>query len=46
MLGSTNIADYPHNIPAIRSYTDNYVKQSLVAGENLENIGLAGIRPD
>ena len=36
LLGSTNIADYPHNIPAIRSYTDNYVKQSLIAGENLE----------
>ena len=42
LLGSTNIADYPHNIPAIRSYTDNYVKQSLIAGENLENTGLAG----
>ena len=42
LLGSTNVADYPHHIPAIRSYTDNYVKQSLIAGENLENIGLAG----
>lgn len=42
LLGSTNIAHYPHNIPAIRSYTDNYVRQSLVAGENLENIGLVG----
>lgn len=42
LLGSTNVADYPHNVPAIRSYTDNYVKQSLIAGENLENIGLVG----
>jgi polygalacturonase len=42
LLGSTNIADYPHNIPAIRSYTDNYVKQSLIAGEDLENTGLTG----
>lgn len=42
LLGSTNIAHYPHNIPAIRSYTDSYVKQSLIAGENLENIGITG----
>ncbi|MEK7707244.1 MAG: glycosyl hydrolase family 28 protein [Verrucomicrobiota bacterium] len=42
LLGSTNVSDYPHNIPAIRSYTDNYVKQSLIAGENLENVGLVG----
>jgi polygalacturonase len=42
LLGSTNVAHYPHNIPAIRSYTDNYVKQSLIAGENLENVGLVG----
>ncbi|MBI5393975.1 MAG: glycoside hydrolase [Verrucomicrobia bacterium] len=42
LLGSTNISHYPDNIPAIRSYTDNYVKQSLIAGENLENIGLVG----
>jgi len=42
LLGSTNILDYPPHVPAIRSYTDNYVKQSLIAGENLENVGLAG----
>ncbi|MCX6910288.1 MAG: glycoside hydrolase family 28 protein [Verrucomicrobia bacterium] len=42
LLGSTNIAHYPHNIPAIRSYTDYYVKQSLIAGENLENVALVG----
>jgi len=42
LLGSTNISHYPNNIPSIRSYTDNYVKQSLIAGENLENVGLVG----
>lgn len=42
LLGSTNVNDYPHNIPALRSYTDNYVKQSLIAGENLEHVGLVG----
>jgi polygalacturonase len=42
LLGSTNILHYPHRIPAIRSYTDTYVKQSLIVGEDLEDIGLAG----
>lgn len=42
LLGSTNVGDYPHHIPAIRSYTDNYVKQSLIVGENLEQVGLIG----
>jgi hypothetical protein len=41
-LGSTNIAHYPHNRPTIRSYTDNYVTQSLIYGENLQNVGLTG----
>jgi len=42
LLGSTRIKDYPDIIPAIRSYTDNYVKQSLVYGENLSNISITG----
>lgn len=42
LLGSTDIAHYPHNVPAIRSYTDTYVKQSLIAGENLEDVGITG----
>lgn len=42
LLGSTNVAHYPSNIPAVRSYTDNYVKQSLIAGENLESVGITG----
>jgi hypothetical protein len=33
LLGSTNIADYPHNIPAIRSYTENYVNQAWSLGK-------------
>jgi polygalacturonase len=42
LLGSTNIAHYPVNRPGLRSYTDNYVDKSLIAGENLENVGLVG----
>lgn len=42
LLGSTNVADYPHHIPKVRSYTDNYVKQSLLIGEDLENVALVG----
>jgi polygalacturonase len=42
LLGSTNVSDYPHHIPALRSYTDNYVTQSLIAGENLDHVGLVG----
>lgn len=42
LLGSTNIADYPAMLPALRSYTDNYVRQSLIAGEGLTNIALTG----
>jgi hypothetical protein len=42
LLGSTNINHYPHVIPALRSYTDNYVKQALIVGENLDNVGLVG----
>ena len=34
LLGSTNLADYPHLQPAIRSYTDNYANQFLIYGEN------------
>ena len=42
LLGSTDLSHYPSNIPAIRSFTDYYVTQSLIAGENLENIGITG----
>lgn len=42
LLGSTNIAHYPPYVPAIRSYTDTYVKQSLIVGENLEHVAIVG----
>lgn len=42
LLGSTNPADYPEHRPATRSYTDNYVCQSLLTGEKLANIAIRG----
>ena len=42
LLGSANPQDYPENIAKIRSYTDTYVKQSLIAGENLRNVAIRG----
>jgi hypothetical protein len=42
LLGSTNLADYPAQRPAVRSYADNYGDQSLLYGEDLEHIGLVG----
>lgn len=42
LLGSTNLADYPPTIPKIRSYTDNYVRQSLIYGEGLEDVAITG----
>jgi hypothetical protein len=42
LLGSENLEDYPRNVPAVRSYTDNYVDRSLIAGENLQNVAIRG----
>jgi polygalacturonase len=42
LLGSTNLADYPRVQPALRSYTDVYTNQSLIYGENLEDVSLLG----
>ncbi len=42
LVGSTNQADYPQYKVRIRSYTDNYVCQSLLAGEDLENVAICG----
>jgi len=42
VLGSTNLADYPPIQPALRSYTDVYTNQSLIYGENLEDVSLQG----
>jgi polygalacturonase len=42
LLGSADPKDYPENIVRIRSYTDTYVRQSLIAGENLQNVAIRG----
>lgn len=42
LLGSKNVADYPENRPAKRSWTDRLVCRSLIAGEKLKNIGIHG----
>jgi polygalacturonase len=42
LLGSTDLADYPSLEPAFRSYTDNYVHQSLIAGEDLHDVAIVG----
>jgi polygalacturonase len=42
LLGSADPKDYPENIVKTRSYTDNYVKQSLIAGENVQNVAIRG----
>lgn len=42
LLGSTNLEDYPVNVSAFRSYTEEYTGMSLIYGENLSNIALTG----
>lgn len=42
LLGSTDLEDYPHVVPKIRSYTDNYVKQSIIYGEDLHDVAIVG----
>lgn len=42
LLGSTDLNDFPIHEPAFRSYTDNYVRQSLIYGENIENVTITG----
>jgi polygalacturonase len=42
LLGSTDLDDYPHIRPRIRSYTDNYVTQSILYGEDIENVAIVG----
>ncbi len=43
LQGSPHLSDYPSTIPALHSYTDNYVNKSLIYGEKLENVGLTGL---
>ncbi len=42
MLGSTDLSDFPEVVPAFRSYTDVYVRHSLIYGEKVENVTLCG----
>jgi hypothetical protein len=42
LLGSTDPHDYPENRASVRSYTDEYVCQSLIAGDGLEHIAIVG----
>lgn len=42
LLGSKDVADYPENRPAKRSWTDRLVNRSLVAGERLKHIAIRG----
>jgi len=42
LWGSTDPKDYPEIIPSVRSYTDRYVRQSLIAGEDLDDVALCG----
>jgi polygalacturonase len=42
LLGSTNPGDYPEMVTAYRFYGDEWVKQSLIFGANLEDIAISG----
>ena len=43
LWGSTDLKHYPPHRPKIRSYTDNYVNRSLIAGEGLENVSPSAV---
>src|ERR1017187_1133002 len=41
LLGSTALNDYPEmQSTSVRTYTDRYVRQSLIFGEGLDDIGI------
>jgi polygalacturonase len=42
LLGSTNGNDFPPWQPTFRSYSDTYVEQSLIRGENLNGVTIRG----
>ncbi len=42
LRGSPNPRDYPERASVLPSYTDKYVRQALLAGENLEHVALRG----
>ena len=42
LLGSTDPCDYPEMVTGYRFYGDDWVKQSLIFGSDLENISITG----
>ena len=42
LRGSPKGEDYPERLPTLRSYTDNYVRQALIWGENLSDVAIVG----
>jgi polygalacturonase len=42
LLGSTNLADYPHKTPSYPTRMNDDVTQSLIYAERLEHVGLCG----
>ncbi|MBL8229860.1 MAG: glycoside hydrolase family 28 protein, partial [Bryobacterales bacterium] len=43
LLGSRDLNHYPKRIPALRSYTDNYVDRCLIYAENAEDVAITGM---
>jgi len=42
LSGSTQLADYPEHIPALRSFTDCQVSRSLIYSEDADHIAITG----
>ncbi|HWB84615.1 MAG TPA: glycoside hydrolase family 28 protein [Bryobacteraceae bacterium] len=42
LLGSTDLKDYPSNVPQLRSYTDSYTDKSLIYAERASGVGIEG----
>jgi polygalacturonase len=42
LLGSTNLKDFPEIVPRFRSYTDKYVRTSLIYGEDVHDVAIVG----
>ncbi|UCD28692.1 MAG: glycoside hydrolase family 28 protein [Planctomycetota bacterium] len=42
LLGTKDIENYPRIVSNFRSYTDNYTYQSLIYGENVQNVAIIG----
>jgi polygalacturonase len=42
LLGSANPVDFPERPATLRSYSDHYVRQSLIRGEDLDQVTIRG----